>query len=99
MKALTHGLTQLEMTEAEIEHATTIAQHLGYTQTAYTSTSDLWGVFCLPENPEHAPGLVSARAAQRPPYRPGCVIKTRELGYLFVQDVEDLGVQLKGGDR
>jgi hypothetical protein len=98
MKALTQGLTQVEMTDTEIEHATTIAQHLGYTQTAYTSTSDLWGVFCLPENP--ARPWVSDRAARRPPYRPGCVIKTRELGYLFVQDIEDLGLPAaEGGAR
>lgn len=61
-----------------------IARHLGYVQYAYTSTSGLWGLFCLPENP--------ATAKPGEPTRGGCVIKTREFGFLFVQDTEDLGM-------
>lgn len=52
-----------------------------------SSTSALWGLFCLPENPAYAkPGQQTAG---------GCVIKTAELGFLFVQDGEDrhLGYQ------
>jgi len=71
----TQPLTQLEMSDEDIERAEQIARRLGYTQTAYTSTSALWGLFCLPD---------------RPLQRKGCVIKTRELGLLFVQDEEDL---------
>jgi len=71
----TQPLTQLEMSDEDIERAEQIARRLGYTQTAYTSTSALWGLFCLPD---------------RPLQRKGCVVKTRELGLLFVQDEEDL---------
>lgn len=74
-KVPTQNLTQLEMTEADIESAERIARALGYKETAYTSTSALWGLFCLPS---------------RPTQRRGCVIKTAELGLMFVQDVEDL---------
>lgn len=70
-------ITQIEMSESEIEQAEAIAKRLGYTQTAYTSTSALWGVFCLRD-----------RATQKA----GCVIKTKEFGFLFVQDIEDLNV-------
>ena len=77
-------LNQLEFTPADHERAERMAKRLGYSQYAYTSTSDLWGLFCLPENPERArPGQAT---------RPGCIIKTKELGLLFVQDAEDLGV-------
>jgi hypothetical protein len=50
---------------------------LGYDQTAYTSTSALWGLFCL---------------RSRPTQRAGCIIKTRQFGLLFVQDLEDLNL-------
>jgi hypothetical protein len=63
------------MSDKDIETAEKIARRLGYKQTAYTSTSALWGLYCLPE-----------RATQRK----GCVIKTKELGFLFVQDTEDM---------
>jgi hypothetical protein len=79
-------LTQLEFTDADHAIAEQIARRLGYTQTTYTSTSDLWGLFCHRD-----------RASQRA----GCIIRTRELGYLFVQDVEDLNLRgkLNEGDR
>jgi len=84
MRAQTQLLTQVEWTAADFEQGEAIARHLGYEQTAYTSTSALWGLFCLPENPAHHP---------RGPYRGGCIIKTKELGFLFVQDPEDLGMR------
>lgn len=71
----TQNLTQLEFGERDFELAEAAAKRLGYTQTAYTSTSALWGLFCLPD-----------RAGQRE----GCFIKTKELGLLFVSDLEDL---------
>ncbi len=71
-------ITQLEMTEADIERAEKVARRLGYTQTAYTSTSSLWGCFCLPD-----------RAGQKS----GCIIKTREFGLMFVADLEDMHCQ------
>lgn len=68
-------ITQLEMSEPDIEFAERIAAKLGYSQTAYTSTSGLWGLFCLPDHAKH---------------RKGCVIKTAQFGFLFVADLEDL---------
>jgi hypothetical protein len=68
-------INQVEMTEADIEFAERIAKRLGFTQTAYTSSSSLWGLFCLPDHAKH---------------RHGCIIKTKELGFLFVADLEDM---------
>ena len=70
-------LTQLEFLPADFPVAHALAAHLGYTQTPYTSSSDLIGVFCL---------------ADRPGQPTGCIIKTRELGFLFVQDLSDVGL-------
>ena len=78
----TQTLTQVEFGAADFNKAEKIAAELGYEQTAYTSTSALWGLFCLPENPAYArPGQAT---------KGGCIIKTQELGFLFVQDGEDL---------
>lgn len=71
----TAPLTQVEFSDKDFAKAERIARRLGYKQTAYTTTSALWGLFCLPD-----------RATQRR----GCIIKTRELGLMFVQDLEDL---------
>ncbi len=68
-------LTMVEFSDADHEAAERMAKRLGFTQTAYTTTSALWGLFCLPD-----------RATQRR----GCIVKTRELGMLYVQDAEDL---------
>lgn len=68
-------LTMVEFSEADHDAAERMAKRLGFTQTAYTTTSALWGLFCLPD-----------RATQRR----GCIVKTRELGMLYVQDAEDL---------
>lgn len=73
-------INQLEFTKSDFPIAEEIARRLGYAQTAYTSTSGLWGLFCLPENPKHAKG----------PYTGGCIIKTKQFGFLFVADLEDL---------
>lgn len=67
-------ITPLEMTEDQIEFAEKIANRLGYTLYAYTSSSALWGLFCLPDRASH---------------KCGCVILTKEFGFLFVQDLED----------
>jgi hypothetical protein len=88
MKTNTQPLTQLEYTPADFDVAERMARHLGYEQTAYTSSSALWGLFCLPENPR------TARKGQAT--RGGCIIKTRELGLLFVQDLEDVGLDNEG---
>jgi hypothetical protein len=74
-------ITPLEFTETDFAKAEKLAKALGYEQTAYTSTSALWGLFCLPENPERRSGQVT---------RGGCIIKTKEFGLLFVQDSEDI---------
>ncbi len=68
-------ITQVEFEEKDFDIAERVAKQLGYTQTAYTSTSAMWGLFCLPD-----------RATQKS----GCIIKTKEFGFLFVQDLEDL---------
>lgn len=68
-------ITPLEMSEADIELAELAAKRIGFTQTAYTSTSGLWGLFCLPNHARH---------------RHGAFIKTMEFGLLFVSDLEDL---------
>ncbi len=80
MTTQTQLLTQLEFEDSDFEQAEKIAAKLGYKQTAYTSTSALWGLFCLSENPEYSKG----------PHTGGCIVKTKELGFLFVQDTEDL---------
>lgn len=82
----TQQLTQLEFRDEDHAIAERIARQLGYRQTAYTSTSALWGLFCLPENP------ATWRGARRALHG-GCIVKTRELGLLFVQDLEDLGME------
>jgi hypothetical protein len=69
------AITQLAMSEADITFAERAAHKIGYTQTTYTSSSGLWGLFCLPD-----------RAGQHK----GCFIKTMEFGLLFVSDLEDL---------
>lgn len=71
----TAPLTQVEFDRKDFPKAERIARRLGYTQTAYTSSSALWGLFCLPD---------------RPTQRSGCIIKTLELGMLFVQTLDDL---------
>ncbi len=68
-------ITPVEMTEKDILLCEVAAARLGFTQTAYTSSSGLWGLFCLPD-----------RAGQRE----GCFIKTAQFGIMFVQDLEDL---------
>ena len=73
----TQALTQLEFRGDDFDRAEAIARRLGYTQTAYTSTSDLWGLFCLKDRP-------GSRAA--------CIVKTAELGWLVVSDLEDLNL-------
>lgn len=73
-------ITPLEFNEVDFPKAESLAKALGYEQTAYTSTSALWGLFCLPENPERSKG----------PTRGGCIIKTRQFGLMFVQDTEDI---------
>lgn len=70
-------IVQVEMTTADIELAEKAAKRLGYTQTAYISTSALWGLFCLRDH-----------AKDRKPA--GCFIKTAEFGIMFVSDLEDL---------
>jgi len=82
MKNATQPLTQIEFAPADFDRAEELARRLGFVQTAYTSTSALWGMFCIGENP----------ATMKPGERAdsGCIIVTKELGMLFVQSLEDL---------
>lgn len=82
-------ITQLEFTEKDHEIAQRVAKRLGYLQTAYTSSSALWGLFCLPENPRGT--TARGRNVQH-----ACIIKTREFGLMVVQDLEDLGLDQNG---
>lgn len=86
MNQPTQPLTQLEFSAADFPRAERLARRLGYQQTAYTSTSALWGLFCLPENPATWRGNPRALCG-------GCIIKTSELGLLFVQNLEDLHLE------
>jgi hypothetical protein len=74
-------LTQLEFNEADFKIAEEMAKRMGYEQTVYTSHSALIGLTCLPENPEYHPNK---------PHKGGTIIKTKELGLLWVQCNEDL---------
>lgn len=74
----TPPITQLEFKGKDFEFAERLAHRLGYSQTAYTSTSALWGLFCLRD---------------RPLQRAGVIIKTKELGFLFVQGLDDLNME------
>ena len=71
-------INQLEFNESDFPLAEKVAKRLGYTQTAYTSSSALWGLFCLPD---------------RPSQHSGCIIKTKQFGLMFVQDLEDLHME------
>ena len=91
----TPPLTQLEFAGKDFDKAERLAKALGYEQTEYTSTSALWGLFCLPENPYLGDTRYKRANSHLPPYRGGCIIKTRELGFMFVQTDEDvIGEQL-----
>ncbi len=71
----TPPITQQEMSEKDVQHAKSLAVKLGYgDNTAYTSSSAMIGVFCL-----DSPGKNG-----------GCIIKTDEFGFMFVQLEEDL---------
>ena len=85
----TQPLTQLEFVGSDFATAERIAKSLGYEQTVYTSTSSLWGLFCLKENPEYWKG--SPRALTE-----SCIIKTRELGFLVVSNLEQLNLDEDG---
>jgi hypothetical protein len=95
----TPPLTQLEFTPPDHRIAERIARALGYEQYVYTSTSALWGLFCLPENPANRPPHHSEQRTDYPPYVHGCIIKTREFGFMFVQTCEDLRLDNKGRRR
>lgn len=70
-------LTQLEMSDADIEFAERIGRALGFNQLPYCSTSAIIGVQCLPD---------------RDRQKSGAVIKTKEMGFLFVSTIEDLNL-------
>lgn len=70
-------ITQLEMTDKDINLAKRAAARLDYTQTAYTSSSSLIGLFCLADTQKQ---------------EKGCFVKTKEFGLIFVQDLNDLNL-------
>jgi hypothetical protein len=88
-RTATQQLTQLEFAEDDFAIAERVAKSLGYEQTAYTSTSALWGLYCLPENPRTWHGNPRALSG-------ACIIKTHELGLVVVQLLEDLHLDKTG---
>jgi hypothetical protein len=72
-------LTQLPFDEKDMKLAKALARHLGYGESyAYTSSSALVGMHCL---------------ARYPGQKVGCIVKTKELGIVFVSTLEDLGLE------
>lgn len=68
-------LTQVDFTEEDFKTAKKLAVDLGFGErTAYTSSSALIGLFCLPSRTDS---------------REGCIVKTKELGFLFVRVLEE----------
>jgi len=77
---MTKNLTQREFTAQDFVDAKKLAATLGYGEsTAYTSTSDLIGLFCVVDRAMYERGMHS-----------GCIIATEELGLLFVVLAEDI---------
>lgn len=76
-------ITQLEFNQSDFRKAKAMADALGYEQQAYTSTSGLWGLFCLPENPERPEN-------KGKPIHGGTIIKTAEFGLIFIQLAEEI---------
>lgn len=70
-------LSQLEFDDEDHDVAERMARRLGYRQTAYTSSSDVWGLFCLRD---------------RPTQKAGVIVKTAELRLIFIQSIEDLNM-------
>jgi hypothetical protein len=69
-------LTQIDMNEAQLERARTLAARLGFQDsTAYTSTSALIGLNCLP-----------LRSGQHG----AVIVQTAELGMLVIATLEDV---------
>lgn len=83
----TKRLTMLEFKENDTATAQKLADKLGFTQTAYTSTSDIIGLFCLRDNPQNT----TPRNKGLNTKISGCVIKTKEFGFMFVATDEDCG--------
>ena len=76
---MTKSLTMREFTDNDMESAKRLADRLGYTQTAYTSTSDIIRLFCHVSEDEYKQGK-----------RGGAIIASEEFGLMFVQDLEDI---------
>jgi hypothetical protein len=73
------NITQLEFNENDFPIAEKIVGKLGFTQTAYTSTSDIIGLFCLPDRANQKHGCI--------------IIKSKEFGFMFVSTLEDLHLE------
>jgi len=75
---ITSTISVLGMTDHQIKQAQRVAKTLGYGEsTAYTSTSAAAGLYCLP--------LTNAQ-------KRGVLVQTKELGLIFIQGAEDLGL-------
>lgn len=72
-------IRSLPFEEEDWEKAEIFAKELGYTQTAYTSHGVFNELACIADREDYEMGK-----------RGGVIIKTAELGFLFVQTDEDL---------
>ena len=59
-------ITQIEFKDNDFENAERIAKELGFNQTAYTSTSELIGLFCILDAEQYKRAKKS-----------GCIIKSK----------------------
>lgn len=72
-------IRSLPFEEEDWEKAEIFAKELGYTQTAYTSHGVFNELACIADREDYDMGK-----------RSGAIIKTAELGFLFVQSDENL---------
>ena len=72
-------IQSLPFEDDDFEKAEIFAKELGYEQTAYTSHGVFNELACIADREDYEDGK-----------RSGCIIKTAQLGFVFVQTDEDL---------
>ena len=75
----TKAIHSLEFEDEDWEKAKIFARELGYSQTAYTSHGVFNELACIPDREDYDMGK-----------RGGKIIKTAELGFMFIQLDEDI---------
>tara|TARA_B100000287_G_C20523790_1_gene738068 strand:- start:696 stop:1019 length:324 start_codon:yes stop_codon:yes gene_type:complete len=79
LKEGTKAIHSLEFEDEDWEKAKIFARELGYSQTAYTSHGVFNELACIPDREDYDMGK-----------RGGRIIKTAELGFMFIQLDEDI---------